>query len=431
MSRENLYKIFIEECKGKVCTDTRNVTPRSIFFALSGDKHNGNTYAEQAIDLGCLYAVVDNPLYVLNEKYILVKNSIKALQELANDHRKQFDIPVIGLTGSNGKTTTKELISSVLEKEKNIIATEGNLNNHIGVPLTLLRIKKETEIVIIEMGANHVGEIAKLCEIAQPTHGMITNIGRAHLGLFGGFDGVVRAKTELYRYLEKIGGISFVNGMDKLLLEKSNTLEKITYLSENSEYPIFSQKTLPFVSLKWKQHTIQSNLTGEYNIDNIAAAISVAGYFGLSDENIISGIENYKPQNERSEIKETKKRNMIIKDYYNANRTSMECAIDNLVNIRTEKEKIVILGDMFDLADFSLEEHRAVVEYLLQSKIQNIILVGEYFYEVSGGYRKIMRYKTTDEAIAEIKKQKFKNYVILLKASQGMNFKKIFNEVDW
>lgn len=434
MNIQLLYEKFLE-ARQKICTDTRGDVVDSLFFAWKGEKLDGNKYAKEALEKGALCVVVDNREYYdkHDERYIFVDDSIRALATLAHHHRKQFTIPVIALTGSNGKTTTKELISSVLQTEKNIIATQGNLNNHVGVPKTLLRITDKTDIAIIEMGANHVGEIAHLCRIAEPTHGLITNIGRAHLGLFGGFDGVVRAKTELYRFLEQNHGTSFVNAQDQLLLSQSDTDEKITYLSHDSDYFVESLETSLFVSVVWKGNDIVTKLTGEYNLANIAAAISLAGYFHISDENIVLGLESYVPSNERSEVVEQGS-NTIIKDYYNANRSSMELALENFSNIKTEKEKIVVLGDMFELGEYSKEEHRAVIEKAMMSNYEKIILVGENFGLLEKEYgssekTNILFFKTTDDAISEMKNMNFENTYILLKASQGMNFKKLFTQI--
>ena len=428
MNSEKLYKIFIKECKGKICTDTRAIVLESLFFALSGENYDGNKYAEQALELGCKYVVIDNYSYVRNEKYILVEDTAQTLVELAYYHRIQFNIPVIGITGSNGKTTTKELIATTLQTEKKITMTQGNLNNHIGVPLTLLTISDDTEIAIVEMGANHVGEIAFLCEIAKPTHGIITNIGRSHLGEFGGFDNVIRSKTELYRYLKNHQGTSFVNGLDEILLRASNTLEKITYLSKDSDYIISSKKTSPYVSLLWNNTLIKSHLSGEYNTMNIAAAIAIADYFGIDELNIKKGIESYLPKNNRSEIVETKNGNTIIKDYYNANRSSMELAIENIANIKTDKEKVLILGDMFELGEYEKEEHFAVVNKIAEYNcFDKVFLVGKAFSGLDISLQNFEQYKTTDEVIFALQKSPLQNSYILIKASNGMNFKSLFD----
>ncbi len=431
MNIEKLYTIFNDECSSVASTDTRNLVPGSLFFALRGETYDGNTYAEEALKNGCNYAIVDNSEYVLNGRCILVSNSMQTLQDLAHHHRMKYEIPVLAITGSNGKTTTKELINSVLSTEKNVVATIGNLNNHVGVPLTLLAINDETNIAVIEMGANHVGEIAQLCEIAAPNYGLITNIGRAHLGFFGGFEGVVRAKTELFRYLEKMNGTSFVNGSDSLLLEKSNTEEKITYISEHSDYPVISLQSQPFVSLTWKDFEIQTQLTGEYNISNIAAAIAVGDYFAVSGKNIIDGIQNYEPKNERSEIIETENGNIIIKDYYNANRSSIECALENLAIIKIDKQKVVILGDIFELGEYEGEEHQSVVDTLAHYSFDLVYLVGNAFSKTNVRELEYKKFNTTDELIKYLRDKDFKNSYILLKASHGMNFKELFNENDW
>ncbi len=432
MMIEKLHTIFMNECTGKVSTDTRKLEKGSLFFALRGENFNGNEYAQEALDKGASFAVVDDPTLSDREGMIYVEDVLETLQTLAHFHRKQYDIPVLAITGSNGKTTTKELIASVIGQEKNIVYTEGNYNNHIGVPLTLLRINTETEFVLVEMGANHIGEIAQLCEIAVPNYGLITNIGRAHLGFFGGFDGVIRAKTELYRFLEQHQGASFMNGADTLLLEQSNTLEKITYFSEDSQYPVISQHTQPFVSLRWAHRNINSHLVGGYNCINIAAAIAVGDFFGISPEMIQKGIEDYVPQNSRSEMIYTEKGNIIIKDYYNANRDSMERAIENIAHMNAE-QKLLILGDMFELGDYSEEEHRAVVDFVQELLSDaDIIFVGNEFLKVVPREDDALRvFSSTKEAIFALQKSPPQNSLVLLKASNGMNFQKLFDEVDW
>jgi UDP-N-acetylmuramoyl-tripeptide--D-alanyl-D-alanine ligase len=432
---KKLHELFLKT-KQKISTDTRDITKESIFFAWRGENENGNKYAEEALKKGASYVVVDDEKFYKKDdkRYIFVENSMETLIELAYFHRNQFNIPILAITGSNGKTTTKELIASVLNTEKEIIYTEGNLNNHIGVPKTLLKINKKTEIAIIEMGANHIGEIERLCKIAKPTHGIITNIGRAHLGLFGGYDGVIRAKSELYRFLENNGGTSFINGNDSLLLRLSNTDEKITYFSEDSDYPVYSKKTLPFVSLIWKRMNINSNLTGEYNTINISASIAVGSYFKISDENIKKGIENYIPKNSRSEIIKVKDENYVIKDFYNANGSSVELALKNLSEIETNKEKVAILGDMFELGEFAYDEHNKILETALSLGIDKIYLVGEIFYSLnyeSKKTEKILKvFKNTDNIISSLQKEPIKNSFILLKASNGMNFKKLFKKLS-
>jgi UDP-N-acetylmuramoyl-tripeptide--D-alanyl-D-alanine ligase len=436
MQIDKIYDLFINECNKEVCTDTRDIISGSLFFAWRGENINGNKYAEEALNNGALYVVVDDENFYKKDdkRYILTENSQELLAQLAKYHREQFNIPVIAITGSNGKTTTKELISSVLKTEKNIVVTSGNLNNHVGVPKTLLKINKDTEIAVVEMGANHVGEIDYLCSIAKPTYGLITNIGRAHLGLFGGFDGVVRAKSELYRYLEKHKGVSFVNGNDDLLLGLTNTDEKVTYLSTDSNYSVISKKTFPFFSAEWKDNTIKTKLTGEYNIMNISAAIAVGDYFGISFENIKKGIESYVPTNSRSEIIETENNNIVIKDFYNANASSMELALENLSQIKNNKEKIAILGDMFELGDFQEEEHRNVLEKAIIFGIDKIYIIGKIFSSLNipeDISKNVYIFSNTSDAIFALQKSHIKNSNILLKASNGMNFKKLFDEINW
>ena len=431
MHIDTLYEKFIDS-DYQISTDTRQLIPGSIFFALKGENFNGNDFAQQALDFGCSHVVIDDISFKIKDpRCVIVENSIQTLQELAHHHRLQFNIPVVGLTGSNGKTTTKELITSVLQTQKKIIATKGNLNNHIGVPLTLLRIRPETEVAIIEMGANHIGEIADLCKIALPTHGVITNIGRAHLGLFGGYAGVVKAKTELYDFIRTHGGEVFVNASDDLLREKSNSLKRVMYGPKFLADPVTSNKTLPYVSVNWKEQDIQTHLTGEYNLDNIAAAISIAVYFELQQDNIIKGLETYIPKNQRSEILETEKGNILIKDYYNANPDSMEKALQNLKEINVDKKKIAILGDMFELGEFASAEHRSVMHLAVDSGIDEILLIGLEFGHLIHEYTNISLFEKLEDALVYIKNKEYVDSIILLKASQGMNFKKIFDQIDW
>ena len=413
-----------------ISTDTREMINGSMFFAWKGEGADGNDYIHDALRKGAAYVVMDNPdKFIDDARCLLVDNSMTMLQDIAHHHRMQFDIPVIGLTGSNGKTTTKELIRAVLGSEKKIIATLGNLNNHVGVPKTLLRIRPETEIAIIEMGANHVGEIAELCRIAHPTHGLITNIGRAHIGLFGGYENIVRGKTELYRYLKQVDGVIFVRDTDPVLLHHADTNIKITYESPNSEYPFISSHTQPYVSGLYDTIPIVTQLTGEYNIPNIAAACAVGDYMGISSTSIAAAISQYVPDNQRSEILETTAGNTIIKDYYNANRNSMEGALENFKAIKTTKEKIAILGDMFELGEYEYEDHLAIVQLVYD--FDRVILVGKAFAQIPLSLDHITQYETTELAITELQKKPITDACILLKASQGMHFDTLFNSIDW
>ncbi|MFT4662851.1 MAG: UDP-N-acetylmuramoyl-tripeptide--D-alanyl-D-alanine ligase, partial [Patiriisocius sp.] len=362
MKLEKLYSLFLEN--PKISTDTRKITEGSIFFALKGDNFNGNKYAEEALEKGASYAIIDEEKYRKSDNFIIVDDVLKALQDLATYHRSQLTIPVIGLTGSNGKTTTKELIRAVLSQKHNCLATVGNLNNHIGVPLTILSITKEHEIAIIEMGANHVGEIESLCRIALPNFGLITNIGRAHIGEFGGFDNIIKAKTELYKTMlqsnkhlifdsseeQNDDRVIFVNGDDMLLMDKSDGRKRHTYGSKSmydTEGVYHSQD--PFLNVSWesKDILIKTQLIGKYNTDNILAAVAIGEHFNVSDNMIKEALENYTPTNNRSQIQKTAK-NTLIMDAYNANPSSVEVAIENLLTMEANK-KFFILGDMLEL----------------------------------------------------------------------------------
>lgn len=425
----NFHQSFIENYGQKICTDSRNVELGSIFFALRGEQFNGNEYAQDALDKGCALAIVDDPK-LTGEKFLLVENVYEFLKNLATHHRRTFNIPIIGITGSNGKTTTKELMNSVLSQQKKVVATKGNLNNHIGVPLTLLRITNDTDIAIIEMGANRIGDIKDLCEIAEPTDGIITNIGRAHLGYFGGVGAVIEAKTEMYRFVQKHGGHIFVNASDELLLKYAQGIDKTLYGSSvNNEFKVVSQKTSPYVSVVWGCDTkIQSKLTGEYNIENIACAIAVGIYFNIQHEQIVTGIESYTPNNSRSEMITTEKGNTIIKDYYNANSSSIIAALENIKVLRKpNQDTIVILGDMFELGEYSEEEHKMVLQKAHELAPDRLIVVGKDFRSVSGDTDE--SYLNVDECIAKLSKEDISNSLILIKGSNGMHLGKILEAI--
>lgn len=426
MTISDLHRLF-EKQNFAFSTDTRSLEKGDIYFAWRGEDFDGNSFVQSAFDKGASYAIIDNPEFKINDKCFLVENGMETLQNLSQYHRRCFDIPVFALTGSNGKTTTKELIAAVLSSEKRIVATEGNLNNHVGVPKTLLKIRKDTEIAIIEMGANHLGEIADLCKIAEPTHGLITNVGRAHIGLFGGEENIFKAKTELYDFLKENNGHIFVQKQDKKLFSAlSRYKQKSSYGQAGADYEVESLVTLPKVSVEFAGKKIQTNLTGEYNIPNIAAGIALGKFFKISEENICSAVESYYPDNKRSEIVESDRGNIFIKDYYNANFSSMKLALENLAAIKTEKNKIVILGDMFELGDYEFEDHNNIVTLTQELDFKTIILVGEAFSKISCQQENIFQFKKTDEAIEFYKSKNFENSYILFKASNGMKFKNFF-----
>ncbi len=429
---EKLYTLFLKN--PIVCTDTRDIKTNSIFFALKGANFNGNEYAEQALSNGCSLVVIDEEKYKKNEKYFLVDDVLTALQQLANYHRKQLNIPIIGITGSNGKTTTKELIHAVLSKKYNTLATKGNLNNHIGVPLTLLSITSKHEMAIIEMGANHQKEIDMLCNIAEPDFGIITNIGKAHLEGFGGIEGVKKGKGEMYRFIEKNKGKIFVHADDEVLMEIIGTNDKITYGTKKlyDVVGVMVQDNSEFVSMQWstrytaaaiKSHTIvKTNLVGVYNYNNLLCAACVGNYFKVEDEKINEALANYIPSNNRSQLQKTEN-NTLILDYYNANPTSMEAAIDNFSKLN-QSTKMVVLGDMLELGEDSEKEHLKIIELLNQKNISNAILVGEYFL-IAGKNSPFKTFITSEEAASYLKHIAPKNQLILIKGSRGIKLEKV------
>lgn len=420
---EEIYRQFLQQ--PIITTDSRKIIKGCIFFALKGENFDGNAYALQAIENGAAMAVIDNPIY-LTSGCILVDDVLASLQQVANLHRKSFQIPVIGITGSNGKTTTKELISAVLGSHYTIIATQGNLNNHIGVPITLLRITKETEIAIIEMGANHQGEIAELCQIAEPTHGIITNIGKAHLGGFGGFQGVIKAKTELYSWLRNTSGLAIVNAENEILNRHISGLNCMFYGTSNiNQTHAILNKNDEYLSFHWQTKIgsilVKTNLIGSYNFENALAAICIGMLFNVPEEKIKNSIQNYSPSNSRSQLIKTKN-NQVVMDAYNANPTSMLAAINNFMAIKAEK-KIMILGDMLELGAESEEEHNSVVEYIIQNKLENTILVGPEFYK--SGNKKLKCFNDSMQAHDYLYQHPPQGYTILLKGSRGIKMEKI------
>ena len=450
MTSKYLYTFFLQH--PVISTDTRNIAENSLFFALKGENFDANQFASKALEAGAAYAVIDNPEYKINERYILVDDVLTTLQGLAKYHREQLSVPVIGLTGTNGKTTTKELLNSVLSQHFNTLATQGNLNNHIGVPLSLLAIDKSHEIAIIEMGANHQKEIELLCSIAQPTHGLITNVGKAHLEGFGGVEGVKKGKGELYDYLsksespkvrksesEEITRAVFVNSDSAALLEmqQARSLQNVIFYGTNNIDNLIDGHLLensPFLSLEWTNndtavtHFVKTQLTGAYNLDNILAAICIGVYFKLTDDEINKGIESYQPKNNRSQIELTKT-NILICDFYNANPSSMIAAIENIGNLDA-KRKVLILGDMFELGKESVAEHEAIIKKTLEAPVDERIFIGKCFIEAGAKVRKstikkdILRrsmfYETADDAINSLKDKPIKDSMILIKASRGM-----------
>jgi UDP-N-acetylmuramoyl-tripeptide--D-alanyl-D-alanine ligase len=416
MDLKTLHSLFLD-CNA-VCTDTRKIKKKDMFFALKGDNFNGNTYAQQAIAKGAKYAVIDEEEFQ-TQNTILVKNVLKTLQQLATYHRNYLKIPILALTGSNGKTTTKELINVVLSKKYKTTATKGNLNNHIGVPLTLLSMKNDTEIGIVEMGANHQKEIEFLCNIAYPDYGLITNFGKAHLEGFGGVEGVIKGKSEMFEHLIKHNKTIFLNIEDKIQVEKSQNGNTFTFGSNKNkpEVAIDFIEALPFVISKYNALHIKSNLIGDYNFSNIAVAIAIGNYFKVEDSAIKTAIENYIPSNNRSQIIQ-KSSNKIILDAYNANPTSMKAALLNLE--KQNGHKVAILGDMFELGKDAKIEHQHVTDLVTSLNIDDIILVGENFFQSKSNAKNVQQFKSFNGFKAAVNLKDINNSVILIKGSRGM-----------
>jgi UDP-N-acetylmuramoyl-tripeptide--D-alanyl-D-alanine ligase len=413
-----IYSKFLE-CSS-VSTDTRKIDKNSLFVALKGENFDANTFTKEALSKGAKYVIIDNKDFYIDERTILVNDSLKTLQELANFHRKKLRLPIIGLTGSNGKTTTKELINVVLSKKYKTIATIGNLNNHIGVPLTLLRLTSETEIGIIEMGANHQKEIEFLCAIAEPDFGYITNFGKAHLEGFGGVEGVIKGKSEMYSYLNKNKKTVFVNLDDTIQKEKTTHLTRFTFSQVNLKADVFisSVNANPMVNIGYNEVFIQSHLIGIYNANNINAAIAIGKYFKIDDIAIKEAINNYIPENNRSQMIQ-KNGNEIILDAYNANPSSMNAALLNFFQLE-RNPKIAILGDMFELGDESFEEHQKIVELALNHTEVEVYLIGKHFYRTKKGINNIYFFEDFESFISSLKEKSFTNSLLLIKGSRGM-----------
>lgn len=416
-----MYSLFLESTG--VSTDSRSIQSGCMFVALKGANFNGNVFAEQAIAQGARYAIVDEREYENTEKGIFfVENSLQFLQQLANHHRNQFDIPFIGITGSNGKTSTKELIATVLSKKYKVLATKGNFNNHIGVPLTLLQVTQEHEIAVIEMGANHFGDIKELCDIAEPTHGIITNIGKAHLEGFKNFEGVLKTKKELYDAVEQAEGLIMYNHDDDILIDAlpPNTL-LMSYGTKDAEIIGKLERLTPFVELSWSKEGYQSpllstNLVGQYNFYNFLAAISFGSLFGVEEELINEAIVAYEPTNKRSQVAKTAK-NTLILDCYNANPTSMRSALESFSKIE-HANKLFIIGDMRELGDESMAEHREIIGFIEDLGLKGYTVGNEFSYFRSENV--IQDFDTTSDMIEFLKSTEIKDKLILLKGSRGI-----------
>ncbi len=420
---KNLYRKFLEGTG--ISTDTRSIKEGNLFFALKGPNFNANAFAKKALKKGASLAIIDDRAYDIPGKTLLVRDTLSTLQQLARYHRQQLKIPVIAITGSNGKTTTKELVRAVLSQKYKVVATAGNLNNHIGVPLTLLSIDENTDLAIVEMGANHTGEIASLCNIALPTHGLITNIGRAHTGLFGGFEGVIRAKSELYDYLLKNNGVVFINQRQPVLMNMAQRFkDPVLYPGEDGYYHCTFIDATPYVRLKTGEGEIlNSRLIGAYNFDNIATALCLGKFFRVDPGKTLRAIEAYVPQNNRSQILR-KKGITIMLDAYNANPSSMEAALEAFNALPGEK-KAVILGDMFELGDDSPPEHERVGTLTGKYDFDQKIFVGKDMRYAAEKVPDSRYFEDKPGLISFLKNKSFEGYSILIKGSRGMALEEI------
>ncbi|WP_303318213.1 UDP-N-acetylmuramoyl-tripeptide--D-alanyl-D-alanine ligase [Flavivirga abyssicola] len=424
MKIEQLHELFLQ-CS-TACTDTRKIKKNDLFFALKGENFNGNEYAELALKNGAKYAIIDDVLFNTSSKTILVKNVLETLQKLASYHRSYLKIPIIALTGSNGKTTTKELINATLSQKYKTTATIGNLNNHIGVPLTLLSMTNNTEIGIVEMGANHQKEIAFLCSIAKPDYGYITNFGKAHLEGFGGVEGVIKGKSEMYDFLINNHKTVFVNGNDTIQTKKTKNANTFVFGKKNHGFDIHIDfiEALPFVKSKYNELEIESQLIGDYNFNNIAAAIAIGNYFKVEDNDIKTAIENYTPANNRSQIIQ-KETNHIILDAYNANPTSMRAALLNFEK-QPNSKKIALIGDMFELGKEAKNEHQSIADLATSLNIDQILLIGENFFKTEIKSDKARQFISFEDFKENwLNDSKIKNVSILIKGSRGMALERV------
>ena len=422
MEIKEIYNCFLQSTG--VATDNRKINTGNLFIALKGDNFNGNKFALSALENGAQFAIIDEPIYKIDDRCILVEDSLTTLQQLANYHRNQLNITIIGLTGSNGKTTTKELINVILSQKFNTKATIGNLNNHIGVPLTLLSFDTSTEMGIVEMGANHQKEIEMLCEICQPDFGYITNFGKAHLEGFGGTEGVIKGKSELYAFLSSNHKTAFVNTDDAIQNEKTKNIKRITFGLNNTDnfVNITKIKTNPMVKIEFENTIIQSHLIGLYNANNINAAITIGKHFGVSNEKIKLGLENYIPNNNRSQLVE-KNSNNIILDAYNANPSSMLAALTNFFQLE-EKNKVAILGDMFELGIASSEEHQKLIEFCFNQEEISFHFIGKDFFNHKNTNTNMTFYETFDTFQQAFTSQKTEKSFLLIKGSRGMSLER-------
>jgi len=420
-----IHSLFLK-CNS-VSIDTRKIEPNSLFVAIKGENFDANTFAKEALEKGASYVLIDNEDYCIDQRTILVENSLIALQKLAKFHRQYLKLPIIALTGSNGKTTTKELINVVLSKKYTTKATVGNFNNHIGVPLTLLSFNEKTEIGIVEMGANHKKEIEFLCDLAQPDYGYITNFGKAHLEGFGGVEGVIEAKSEMYNYLSKNNKLAFINLEDSIQVEKSKKLNSYSFGLNKAaaDVNIGSISANPFVEISFSNLLVQTHLIGLYNANNINAAITIGKYFKVDDLDIKEALESYIPENNRSQLL-SKGSNQIILDAYNANPSSMAVAIENFLQLDNQN-KIMILGDMFELGSESSREHKAIVDLLLNEKDIVCYFIGKEFYGNRMDKKDFHFYDTFESFSKYLQETKIEKSYLLIKGSRGMALERTLN----
>lgn len=429
MNSQKLYEIYTQH--PLIGTDTRNIKPGSLFFALKGERFNANAFAAEALEKGAAYAIIDEKEYARDERFILVDDVLNSLQQLAIEHRGRLNIPVIAIVGSNGKTTTKELITSVLSQKYSVLATPGNFNNHIGLPLTLLQITTNHNIAVIEMGANHIGENGFLCNIANPTAGLITNNGKDHLEGFGDIEGVAKSNSELYYYLLKHGGTAFVNAHDEWLMRMALRLEKkLTYAanfdgrSMQADYMAYAHIIRPSIKFRFMNTDMSSSLSGDYNFDNIMAAVAIGSFYGLDEDQIKAGIEGYEPRNNRSQILH-KAQNTIYMDAYNANPSSMEMSIKNFAAMPFEN-KVLILGDMFELGNYAAAEHQAIVDLCSGLQLHEVYLVGEHFSQTLHTY---LSFTSTEACKIFLEGHRLTNKNVFMKGSRGMKLESLLDVI--
>ena len=423
---EKIYKLY--KTAYTVTTDSRTITQGCVFVALKGEHFDGNDFALNVAEEGIAACVIaDRKDLPQHERLFVVEDSLKALQELANYHRKQLDTPIIGITGTNGKTTTKELVSAVLAKKYNILFTQGNFNNQLGVPLTLLRIKPDTELAVVEMGASHPGDINELTGIGEPNYGMITNIGRAHLRDFGGYEGVIKTKNEMYQYIAAHKGLLFVNKDNELLMDLSKSINKVTYGTSNDadiQGKLLSAN--PYLSVEWNGKKIDTQLVGDYNFENVMAAICIGTYFNVAANDIVEALSRYRPTNNRSQVIETA-RNRVVMDAYNANPTSMSHSIKNFRNI-CKSDNLLILGDMRELGNESGQEHKNILELLKELRFENVYLVGEEFQRVAEN-SKFSTFINVEELAQYLQQHPVSGRDILVKGSNSIHLNKIIDSL--